>query len=119
MLSDNPQLPLVLRMHARDAELLYSFWAHPAPVAALVHFHGIESHSGWYTDFAVQLWSKASAMWLTEVPFQFLGANGPCFQMTICRPSAAPTLNSSRMELPRFGSTALSLPMELKDPSTR
>jgi L-alanine-DL-glutamate epimerase-like enolase superfamily enzyme len=29
------------------------------------------------------------------------------------------TLNSSRMELPRFGSTALSLPMALKDPSTR
>jgi alpha-beta hydrolase superfamily lysophospholipase len=66
MLQNNSQLPLILRMQARNAELSYSFWAHPSPVAALVHFHGIESHSGWYTDFAVQLRSRGISVYCMD-----------------------------------------------------
>jgi acylglycerol lipase len=66
MLSNNAQPPLQLRMQAHNAELSYSIWAHPSSVAALVHFHGIESHSGWYKDFAAQLWSRGISVYCMD-----------------------------------------------------
>ena len=63
---DNSQYPLVLRMHAPDAELSYRFWPHSSPTATFVHFHGIESHSGWYTDFGTQLWSRGISVYCMD-----------------------------------------------------
>lgn len=58
--------PVVLRIAVKDAELSYRYWPQERPSAAIVHFHGIESHSRWYTDWGAALHSRGYAVYCAD-----------------------------------------------------
>jgi alpha-beta hydrolase superfamily lysophospholipase len=56
----------VARLETPEATLSYRLWLPPSPLAAAVHLHGIESHSGWYTELGKQLRSRGIAVYCMD-----------------------------------------------------
>jgi acylglycerol lipase len=56
----------VASLTTREGPLSYRVWHRSAASGVAVHLHGIESHSGWFTDFGSQLWAQGLAVYCLD-----------------------------------------------------